>query len=70
MDLIKAIEQTRQAMIECIYSRGLTDEETLKLSQELDKLIVESQLMKSFKSMILMRQIANKCKEIANKSNN
>ncbi|MDF2035911.1 aspartyl-phosphate phosphatase Spo0E family protein [Cytobacillus oceanisediminis] len=49
MDLIKAIEQTRQAMIECIYSRGLTDEETLKLSQELDKLIVESQQMKSFK---------------------
>lgn len=51
MDLLKAIEQTRQAMIECIHSRGLTDEETLKLSQELDKLIVESQLMKSFKKV-------------------
>ncbi|WP_312886177.1 MULTISPECIES: aspartyl-phosphate phosphatase Spo0E family protein [Bacillaceae] len=49
MDLLKAIEQTRQAMIECIHSRGLTDEETLKLSRELDKLIVESQLMKVIK---------------------
>jgi hypothetical protein len=64
MELIKAIEQTRQAMIDCIYSRGLTDEKTLKLSRELDKLIVESQLMKSYK----MRQFANKCEEIANKS--
>jgi hypothetical protein len=62
--LIKAIEQTRQAMIDCIYSRGLTDEKTLKLSRELDKLIVESQLIKSYK----MRQFANKCEEIANKS--
>ncbi|MCS0673763.1 aspartyl-phosphate phosphatase Spo0E family protein [Cytobacillus firmus] len=66
MELIKAIEQTRQAMIDCIYSRGLTDERTLKLSRELDKLIVESQLMKSYK----MRQFANKCEEIANKSGN
>lgn len=56
MELIKAIEQTRQAMIDCIYSRGLTDEKTLKLSRELDKLIVESQLIKSYK----MRQFANK----------
>ncbi|RBP96620.1 Spo0E like sporulation regulatory protein [Cytobacillus firmus] len=47
MELIKAIEQTRQAMIDCIYSRGLSDEMTLKLSRELDKLIVESQLMKN-----------------------
>jgi Spo0E like sporulation regulatory protein len=66
MELIKAIEQTRQAMIDCIYSRGLTDERTLKLSRELDKLIVESQLMKKLK----MRQSANKCEEIANKSGN
>lgn len=64
MELINAIEQTRQAMIDCIYSRGLTDEKTLKLSRELDKLIVESQLIKSYK----MRQFANKCEEIANKS--
>ncbi|MGA5688389.1 aspartyl-phosphate phosphatase Spo0E family protein [Cytobacillus pseudoceanisediminis] len=66
MELIKAIEQTRQAMIDCIYSRGLTDERTLKLSRELDKLIVESQLKKKLK----MRQSANKCEEIANKSGN
>ncbi|MBU8769153.1 aspartyl-phosphate phosphatase Spo0E family protein [Cytobacillus oceanisediminis] len=66
MELIKAIEQTRQAMIDCIYSRGLTDEKTLKLSRELDKLIVESQLIKSYK----MRQFTNKCEEIANKSGN
>ncbi|WP_241746691.1 aspartyl-phosphate phosphatase Spo0E family protein [Cytobacillus firmus] len=46
MDLSKAIELTRQAMIESIYSKGLTDVETLKLSQELDKLIVESQRLK------------------------
>ncbi|WP_286148280.1 aspartyl-phosphate phosphatase Spo0E family protein [Paenibacillus sp. FSL R5-0490] len=46
MDLTNAIEQTRQAMIQCIYSKGLTDIETLKLSQELDKLIVESQRLK------------------------
>ncbi|WP_260508108.1 aspartyl-phosphate phosphatase Spo0E family protein [Cytobacillus firmus] len=49
MELVKAIEQTRQPMIDCIYSRGLTDEKTLKLSRELDKVIVESQLMKSIK---------------------
>ncbi|WP_242061899.1 aspartyl-phosphate phosphatase Spo0E family protein [Cytobacillus firmus] len=46
MDLTKAIELTRQAMIQSIYSKGLTDVETLKLSQELDKLIVESQRLK------------------------
>ncbi|WP_286168155.1 aspartyl-phosphate phosphatase Spo0E family protein [Bacillus sp. 22-7] len=46
MDLTKAIELTRQAMIESIYSKGLTDVDTLKLSQELDKLIVESQRLK------------------------
>lgn len=46
MDLTKAIELTRQAMIQSIYSKGLTDAETLKLSQELDKLIVESQRLK------------------------
>ncbi|WP_264739502.1 aspartyl-phosphate phosphatase Spo0E family protein [Cytobacillus firmus] len=37
MKLIKAIEQSRQAMIECIHSRGLKDEETLKLSRKLDR---------------------------------
>ncbi|MEH6986371.1 aspartyl-phosphate phosphatase Spo0E family protein [Cytobacillus firmus] len=46
MNLTKAIEQTRQAMIQSIYSKGLTDIDTLKLSQELDKLIVESQRLK------------------------
>ena len=46
MDLTKAIELTRQAMIQSVYSKGLTDVETLKLSQELDKLIVESQRLK------------------------
>jgi Spo0E like sporulation regulatory protein len=46
MDLTKAIELTRQTMIQSIYSKGLTDVETLKLSQELDKLIVESQRLK------------------------
>ncbi|URT68734.1 aspartyl-phosphate phosphatase Spo0E family protein [Cytobacillus firmus] len=46
MDLTKAIELTRQAMIQSIYSKGLTDVDTLKLSQELDKLIVESQRLK------------------------
>ncbi|URM31069.1 MULTISPECIES: aspartyl-phosphate phosphatase Spo0E family protein [Bacillaceae] len=46
MDFTEAIEQSRQAMIQSIYSKGLTDEETLKLSQELDKLIIESQRMK------------------------
>lgn len=46
MELTKAIELTRQAMIESVYSKGLTDVETLKLSQELDKLIVESQRLK------------------------
>lgn len=40
MDLTKAIELTRQAMIQSIYSKGLTDVETLKLSQELDKLLL------------------------------
>lgn len=33
-------------MIQSIYSKGLTDQETLKLSQELDNLIVESQRLK------------------------
>ncbi|MCS0653054.1 MULTISPECIES: aspartyl-phosphate phosphatase Spo0E family protein [Cytobacillus] len=46
MDLTKAIELTRQAMIQSIYSKGLTDVDTLKLSQELDKLIFESQRLK------------------------
>ncbi|EWG11090.1 aspartyl-phosphate phosphatase Spo0E family protein [Cytobacillus firmus] len=46
MRLKKAIELTRQAMIQSIYSKGLIDVETLKLSQELDKLIVESQRLK------------------------
>ncbi|MCM3089827.1 aspartyl-phosphate phosphatase Spo0E family protein [Cytobacillus sp. AMY 15.2] len=49
MELSKAIEQTREAMIQCIHSRGLTDKETLRLSQELDKLIVESQRKKMAK---------------------
>ncbi|MCM3708020.1 MULTISPECIES: aspartyl-phosphate phosphatase Spo0E family protein [Cytobacillus] len=46
MDFTEAIEQSRQAMIQSIYSKGLTDQETLKLSQELDNLIVESQRLK------------------------
>ncbi|MCU1806025.1 aspartyl-phosphate phosphatase Spo0E family protein [Cytobacillus firmus] len=46
MDLTKAIELTRQAMIQSIYSKGLTDVDTLKLSQELDKLIFELQRLK------------------------
>ncbi|USK36816.1 aspartyl-phosphate phosphatase Spo0E family protein [Cytobacillus firmus] len=46
MDLTKVIELTRQAMIQSIYSKGLTDVDTLKLSQELDKLIFESQRLK------------------------
>ncbi|MEK3854358.1 aspartyl-phosphate phosphatase Spo0E family protein [Cytobacillus sp. FSL H8-0458] len=33
-------------MIHSIYSKGLLDVETLKLSQDLDKLIVESQRLK------------------------
>jgi Spo0E like sporulation regulatory protein len=49
LELTKAIEQTREAMIQCIYLRGLTDKETLRLSQELDKLIVESQRKKMAK---------------------
>lgn len=68
MDLTKAIELTRQAMIQSVYSKGLTDVETLKLSQELDKLIVESQRLKrDAKKLDPFEGFANRYEGIANK---
>ncbi|MBT2686675.1 aspartyl-phosphate phosphatase Spo0E family protein [Bacillus sp. ISL-47] len=43
MNIIQAIEEARQAMIESINSNGMADRQTLKLSQKLDELIFYAQ---------------------------
>lgn len=45
--LLKQLEQVRQDMIQCASEKGLTDESTIRLSEELDQLI--NQYYKEFK---------------------
>lgn len=42
MSLLTTIEQKRDEMIRAGISKGLCDEETIKISQELDELIYRS----------------------------
>ncbi|PJK18014.1 hypothetical protein CQS04_03810 [Chryseomicrobium excrementi] len=45
--LLNQLEQVRQDMIQCASEKGLTDESTIRLSEELDQLI--NQYYKEFK---------------------
>lgn len=45
--LLNQLEQVRQDMIQCASEKGLTDESTIRLSEELDELI--NQYYKEFK---------------------
>lgn len=60
-EMMKAIQQKREAMIRSAKETGYTSEETIKHSQELDKLILQYQL--AFRQSNQKRTLVRKCKK-------